>query len=241
MRILKKLNSRTGSCSGSCRSQILWVTFTLLCASDAGELDIDKASSKIRRFCSDVIYSVGVGDTRRLSFRMPEKIGVKIVSDQGFEGGIRKHLDKFCVTTGVTIIDKAGDGDTILSVYHLPKEKLVDIAKELSREITIDRGFSYWVWWEDGDRSVSKAVIFLASDSLAGKNLEDKLIEQLLGVFGLPSLSDEFDESCMAMNETLLVELQPIDLRLLEFFYKNIPAGTRPREFDAIFREKWAN
>jgi hypothetical protein len=103
----------------------------------------------------------------------------------------------------------------------------------------LERGFTYWTWWDD-KKVISRAVIFIATDDLSGAALEDRFIEQLLGVFGLPARSKEFDESCLSAKEQVLTNLQPVDKAILQFYYRAVPAGTRPRDVDEIFREKWS-
>lgn len=205
------------------------------------EVDLEKPSSKLRRFASDVIFEVEAGDREKYSKRLPEAVIVTYYGQPQLRPTAEKHLAEFLKLTGTKRIDKAVEGtkSATIGIYFGSHDELKKAAQEIDRQITLQRGYTYWTWWDE-DRMINRAVVFIATDKLSGLALEDRLIEQFFGVFGLPARSNEFHESCLSSEEKILTTLQPIDKALLSFYYRAVPAGTRPRDFDKIFREKWA-
>ena len=206
----------------------------------AREIELDKPSSKLRRFASDVIYEVESGDREKYSKRLPKHVIMDWHCTPKQQQLVQKHLDELFRCTGVSANRPIGplDQPAKISIYFGLQDELAKVAKKMDRQIDLERGYSYWTWWND-KRVIIRAVIFIATDRIAGANLEDRLIEQFLGVFGLPAKSDEFDESCMSSEEPVFTSLQPVDKALLEFYYRAIPAGTKPRDFDKVFKADW--
>jgi hypothetical protein len=209
--------------------------------SSGGEIDLEKPSSKLRRFTSDVIFVVEAGDRERYSKRLPEFISVHFHGQPGLKPIVEKHLSDFCHITGVKKMEEGAHNQTAAKIdFHFgPQAELAKKAKDMERKITLERGITYWTWWDDKN-TINRSVILIATDKLAGAALEDKLIEQLLGVFGLPARSKEFDQSCLSSKEQVLTSLQPLDKAILGFYYRAVPAGTRPQEVDTIFRDQWS-
>jgi hypothetical protein len=160
----------------------------------AGEVEMEKASSKLRRFATDVIFVVEAGVRESYSKRLPDSILVDVVG-QAPGGLVEKHVSEFCAITGVKKLEPSAAG-----------------GKE------------------------TKVTIYFGSQA----ELEDKFIEHLLGVFGLSSRSREFEESCLSSKEQVMTSLQPVDKAVLAFYYRAVPSGTKPRELEKLFREKWA-
>jgi len=207
----------------------------------AREIDLEKPTSKLRRFASDAIFVVEAGDREKYSKRLPESVVVEFFGEAAPRPVAEKHLAEFFQVTGVRKVDtpETGPDTAKIGFYFGPQADLVKTAKDLERKIIMDRGYTYWIWW-DGERTITRAVVLVATDRLNGAALEDRLIEQLLGVFGLPARSNEIEESCLSADERVLTSLQPVDKALLSFYYRAVPAGTRPRDFDKIFREEWS-
>lgn len=208
--------------------------------SGAAETDISKPSSKLRRFVSDVIFEVAAGDREKYSKRLPGSITVNYHCLPAERQLVESHLEEFLSASGVKVESppQAGSPSASIAIYFGDKASLTTIAKSIDRQISIDDGFTYWTWWGE-DRTISRGVVFICTDKLAGKELEDRLTEQLLGIFGLPARSSEFDETCLSSKESVFTSLQPLDKATLKFIYQSVPPGTKPREFDTIFREKW--
>jgi len=204
------------------------------------EIDLEKPSSKLRRFASDVIFEVEAGDREKYSKRLPEAVIVTFHGQPQPKATAEKHLADFLDLTGTKKIDKAVEGtkSATIEIYFGSQAELAKAAEEIDRQITLERGYTYWTWWDE-EKTINRAVVFVATDKLSGLALEDRLIEQLFGVFGLPARSNEFDESCLSSEEKVLTTLQPIDKALLTFYYRAVPAGTKPRDFDKIFRDQW--
>lgn len=78
----------------------------------------------------------------------------------------------------------------------------------------------------------------MSTQSLSGARFEDKMLENLIAVFGCPSKSDLTDESCMAEKEAVNTSLKPLDKAVLTFLYKEVPAGTRPAELNNPSRHR---
>jgi len=211
--------------------------------SGARELDLTKGSSKLRRFASEVIFVVEAGAREKYSKRLPDNVEVFIEAEPLETKIVQGHLDKFLSLSGVKNQPLAGQTKGLrarLEIYLGPKEELLEKAEKIDKQISLDHGHTYWKWW-DGDKYITRAVIFVATDIFRGENLDDRLIENLLGAFGLPSESGEIDESCSTDEDTVFDRLQPVDEALLKFYYQSVPANTKPREFDKIFRAKWGH
>lgn len=219
-----------------CAPSILAILITV--SSSLGrEIELEKPSPKLRRFANDVIFEVEAGDREKFSKRLPAAIAVEFHGKPEPRPIAEKHLKELCEITGVTNMD--GPGAAKIGIYFGTQEELAGIAKGMERKITLERGYTYWKWWDEGD-TINRAVVFIATDKLSGAALEDRLLEQLLSVFGLPARSKEFDESCLSAEDQVLTSLQPVDKALLGFYYRAVPPGTTPGEFDDIFREKWS-
>lgn len=214
--------------------------FTITFAT-AREIDLKKPSPKLKRFLSDLIYVVELGDREKISKRLPEAIAISIHGQAGHKTVAEKHLNEFCKVTGVKKADDVFSEESVakIDIHFGPEAELVKLAKEMDNKITLDRGVTYWTWW-NGKNIIDRATIFVATDKFSGAALEDKLIEQMMGVFGLPAKSKEYEESCMSSKEQVMTSLQPLDKAVLEFYYREIPAGTKPQDVDKIFTEKWA-
>lgn len=206
----------------------------------AREIDLEKPSSQLRRFVSDVIFEVEAGDREKYSKRLPEHVAVEFFGQAGPKPVAEKHLSEFFQISGVKRIDKPVEGQRSakIEIYFGSQDELSKTAKELDGQITLARGFTYWTWWDE-DKTINRAVVLVATDKVSGPALEDRLIEQFFGVFGIPARSKEFDESCLSSEDAVLTNLQPVDKALLEFYYRAVPPGTKPRNFDKLFREEW--
>ena len=210
----------------------------------ARDLKFDKYSSKLRRFVSDVVFVVDHGDREKYAKRLPAKISVTYHATPAEKQLAGKKLAQFLDATSVEIVDGSdskSEGETVadIQIYFGETTALQKEASKHGDQIQVGNGYVFWTWWDD-DRVIEKAVVFIGTDRLSGKNLEDRLIEQLFGVFGLPSKSGEADNSCMTDDDNaVFTELQPLDLALLKFYYTHIPAGTKPAEAAEIVREKW--
>ena len=172
--------------------------------------------------------------------RLPEVVTVEFHGHEGPRLMAERHLAEFLQLSGVKRVGKP-DGEqrtAKIGIYFGTQDELSKAAAELDRRITLARGYTYWIWWDE-DKTINRAVAMVATDKVSGPALEDRLIEQLFGVFGIPARSDEFDESCLSSKDAVLTSLQPIDKALLEFYYRAVPPGTKPRDFDKLFREEW--
>ncbi|MEY4482598.1 MAG: hypothetical protein RL693_50, partial [Verrucomicrobiota bacterium] len=156
------------------------------------EIDLDKPSPKLRRFASDCIYVVELGNQERYSKRLTEAIAIEFHGQQAPKPIAEKHLAEFIQLTGLKIVDKQLPAEVITKIdfYFSTQADLAKAAKDIDREINVGRGYAYWTWWNP-DKKINRAVVMIATDKLSGPALEDRLIEQLLGVFGLPARSDE--------------------------------------------------
>ncbi len=206
----------------------------------AREIKLDKPSSKLRRFASDAIFEVEAGDREKYSKRLPEHVIMDWHCTPKQQQLAQKILDELFRCTGVSINKPTDPSDQTakISIYFGQQDELTKVAKEIDRKINLNRGYTYWTWWDE-KRTINRAIVLIATDRVAGDNLEDRMIEQLLGVFGLPAKSNEINESCFSSDEPVFTSLQPVDKALLEFYYRVIPSGTKPREFDKLFKAHW--
>ena len=219
----------------------------------AAEIDLSKPSSKLRRFMGDVIFVVEAGDRERHSKRLRPKIQATFQCTAAERKLVETKLAAFNELTGleVTSVEKPGesaaaiapvettdDNTAKVTFYFGESAALVDIAKKVSPQVTLNQGSNYWTWWDE-KRMIKSAVVFICRDKLAGNEMEARLVEMLLGVYGLPARSGETDDSCLSDRTHEFTSLQPIDKAVLKFYYKAVPADTKPAELDKIFREQW--
>jgi hypothetical protein len=206
---------------------------------EAQVLDIDKQSAKMRRFVSDVVYVVKDGNKERYSKRLADNVIVKFHGSPEHKAITEKHLNEFFQITNLKRLDEE-DPNLIFSkidIYLGNHLGLVDTAKKIDREIRMDSGSYAKMWWVD--RKVSKSFIFISTDKFRGDKFEDELLGRLLCVFGLPSESDEYEQSLLSNKPYTFTSLQPIDRALLEFYYRFVPAGTRSNDLSKIFKTSW--
>lgn len=218
---------------------LTFLAFTNL-TSIAKDLDPAKYSSGLRRFIGDVVYEVEAGDRDKYFKRLPANLKLNHHCDAAHQQLCDTRLKPFLEATSVSIESPADSSAPVatLDVYFGDSKSMETKAAEISKEITTTRGFTYWKWW-DTNNVTTRAVIMICTDRFNGPELEDKLIEQLLGVFGLPSTSNAADNSCMAEHEKTFTALQPLDQAVLKFLYTHVPAGTRPADLNKLVREAW--
>lgn len=205
----------------------------------ARDFDFTKYSTKLRNFISDVVFEVEAGDREKYSKRLLSSAVIEVHGDVVQKGMAEAKLAPFWAATGIDPKLPAPDGQrTKIDIYFGNSGALVPVAEGISKEISLDAGATYWTWW-NGEREIDRAVIFICTDRVPANRVEDKLVEKLLAVFGFPSTSRATDESCMAAGDPNFVTLQPLDIAVLKFYYKNVPAGTKPSDLDKIVREKW--
>lgn len=206
----------------------------------ARDIDTTKYSAKLRRFITDVIFEVEAGDREKYSKKLPSVVSVSYHCNPAQQQLAESKLNEFLEATGVKIGTEPKKGEllTKIDIYLGKREALQPLAYDKDKEISLDRGCAYWNWWNN-DRVITESVIFICTDRLNGRELESKLVEQLFGTFGLPNKSKETDSSCLAMKDQEYTSLQPIDLKVLNFYYRAVPAGTKPREVDKIIRAQW--
>lgn len=213
---------------------------SLCCNLQARDIDPKKYSSKLTRFIVDVVFEVEAGNRERHSKRLPSHLKITYHCNPVQKKLCETKLAQFLNASGVSTEGTAKNSEptATLDIYFGETKDLYKAARKHENEIMLNRGYTYWKWW-DTDRRITKALVFICTDKIAGKKLEDKLIEQLFGVFGLPSKSKEAEKTCVGINDSIFTELQPLDLAVIKFCYQNIPAGSTPSEVKKIVREKW--
>ena len=219
----------------------------------AAEIDLSKPSSKLRCFLGDVIFVVEAGDRERHSKRLRPKIQATYQSTPAEQKIVEAKLSDFNDLAGLEVtaagkpeesaasvapVETSDENTAKITFYFGESAALADIAKNVSPQVSLDRGYSYWTWWDD-KRIITRAVVYICRDKVAGKVMEARLVELLLGVYGLPAKSGETDDSCLAEKTHEFTSLQPVDKAVLKFYYKSVPADTKPAELDKIFREQW--
>ncbi len=207
----------------------------------AREFDFSKYSTKLRNFISDTVFGVEAGDRERQSKRLPAAVTLTVHGDAAAKAMVEAKLAMFLSATGIqTDAFAAANGGkhARIDVHIGDSGKLIPAAAAISKDISLDRGDTYWVWWDE-ERFVTDALVFICTDKVAAGRVEDKLVENLFHVFGFPSTSKDTDASCLSESDPNFTTLQPIDQAVLKFYYKEVPAGTKPSALDKIVREKW--
>lgn len=203
------------------------------------DFDFSKYSTKLRGFISDVVFEVEAGQREKYSKRVYDAIAVTYHGDAAQKKLAEEKLGLLLKATGVTTKEAVPEEIlTRLDIYFGDQASLRATAAGISKEISLDRGCTFWTWWDD-QRIITKAVVFISTDQLPAPKTEDKLLEMLLGAFGLPARSDATDQSCLSLSDPVFTTLQPIDEALLRFYYRDVPPGTKPTDLDKIVREKW--
>lgn len=215
------------------------IAFTALSA-PAKDLDPAKYSSSLRRFIADVVYEVEAGDRDKYFKRLPANLKPTFHGDAAQKQCCDTALKSLLEATSVSIDPPASTSAPVatLDIYFGDSAAMLKTATAISKQISTDKGATYWKWWDD-NHVTTRAVILICTDRFKGPELEDKLTENLLAVFGLPSQSKVADNTCMKEGKKKFITLQPLDIAVLEFLYTQVPAGTRPSDLNKLVREKW--
>lgn len=207
---------------------------------NAREVDPAKYSSRLSSFIADVVYEVEAGDRDKKFKKLAPHLKLQINGDKDSETIFNAKLKEFLAVTGVTNEKPEGSLTPTcdLRVYFGSTASIREKAAEIDKKIMFKDGATYWKWWDD-NHTVIGAAIFISTDEFKGEKLEDRLVEILLGVFGLPSQSKSADNSCLSMEEDIKTSLQPLDIEVMKFLYQSVPAGARPSELKKLIRDKW--
>jgi hypothetical protein len=217
----------------------------LLCLSvtsilQSKEPDFDIYSARLNRFFKDVLFVVDVGDKEKCTKRLPEQISVFIdCNDSSLRQAAIQQLDQLCDVTGISYAITNEPSSALLKVFIGQSSELIKLSKEYSSKINLRSGRNYWIFW-DKNSVINSGVIFICNDVLSKPEEQASgLTGLLMGVFGVPSHSDEFKDTCLNPRSSF-TQIQPLDSRLLQFYYANIPAGMRPAEVQKVLKEKWS-
>lgn len=223
-------------------SKILSILIFSCLLSQARELDFSKYSSKLRRFIGDVTYRVDAGDRDKKLLKLPKHVKFHFDCNAAEQKIIEVKVAEFINVTGVTTEQPADKKTPVANIYFFfgNTEPLAKKASSISKKINLQAGSTYWKYWNHTTYEITKSYIFIDTQKLTNKaELEDRLIEQLCSVWGIPSKSDVTETSCMSEDEAVFVSLQPIDKAVLKFLYEKVPAGSRPSELNKIVRTSW--
>lgn len=80
---------------------------------------------------------------------------------------------------------------------------------------------------------------FLCSDRVSGDEARDTLLADLIGAFGFPSQSSEFDDCRLLKRGSPQPVLTPVDRKDINFCYKHVPPGTKASGLKKIFKDHW--
>lgn len=206
----------------------------------ARDVDPTKYSTSLRSFITDVVYEVDAGNRDKKFKKLAPHLQLKIHGDRNSEAVFDTKLNEFLAVTGVTTEKPEGESMVTcdLQVYFGSTAAIKEKAADIDKKILFNDGATYWKWWDSTD-TVNRAVIFVSTDEFKGKALEDRLVELLLAVFGLPSQSNKANNSCLSIKEGINPSLQPLDTAVLKFLYQSVPAGARPSDLNTLIRDKW--
>ena len=198
------------------------------------EEDFSKPSTKLKRFIEDVVYVVEAGDKESCSKRW--LVAPRLVvnsSDIGLKEFVERSYTDICKEAKL-----GAPGEQSLTVSIGDSKELNALASQYEKKISLQSGHCYWIRWNE-DRSIKDAVVFLCVDRVAGMAAQDVLLEDLLGSFGFPAKSREFDKTCLSMKPSLMGSLSPLDRKMISFYYTHVPPGTRKVDFRKRFDENW--
>ncbi len=207
---------------------------------NARDVDPSKYSTSLRTFITDVVYEVEAGDRDKKFKKLAPHLQIKMHGDKNGEVIFNTKLKQFLAATGVTTEKPQGESGITcdLQVYFGSTADIKAKAADIDKEISFKDGATYWKWW-DGTHTVNRVVIFVSTDEFKGEALEDRIVELLLAVFGLPSQSKRADNSCLSTDDKIKPSLQHLDIAVLNFLYQSVPAGTSPTELKNLIRGKW--
>jgi len=222
---------------------LLTLLFCLLATPilNSTEPDYEKYSARLNRFFKDALFVVDVGDKEKYTKQLPEQISVSInCNDISIRQNVIQQLDQFCDVAGISYTIANEPSSALLKIFIGQASEMKELCKEYSPKINLRSGRNYWIFW-DKNSVINSGVIFLCNDVLTKPEEQASgLTVLLMGVFGVPSHSDEFKETCLNPRSSF-TQMQPLDIRLLKFYYANITAGMRPADVQKVLREKWSD
>ncbi|HEX8311344.1 MAG TPA: hypothetical protein VF614_08515 [Chthoniobacteraceae bacterium] len=199
-----------------------------------GEPDFSTSSAKVKRFAEDIVYMVSAGEREPYSKRWLSAPRLVVNStDAELASFVEDSYAEICREAQ---LGKAGE--TTLTVHIGPSRTLGKVAAERSRQINLRSGHTYWIWWNE-DRSIKDAVVFLCVDQVPAPSARHLLLVNVLGAFGFPSKSSEFEETCLSSKRTIRSELTPLDRRLIGFYHRHVPPGTRKSDLRKLVEASW--
>jgi len=225
----------------------LFCITNIACARD---IDHSKYSMPLRSFIEEVVYQVQAGDIDKEFKKLRPSVTLSVYGAPKYVDIVNTKLKDFLAVTGVKVVEKVtpAKSSEVKSKQKETSNIKVYInttianrlkAAEINKQIQFSNEATHWKWWDKRTSFINNAVIFISTDKYKDKELEDVLVEKMLGVFGLPAQSGRADNSCLSEKEGIYPSLQPLDKAVLKFLYESVPAGTKPHELRKIIREKW--
>lgn len=81
--------------------------------------------------------------------------------------------------------------------------------------------------------------MFLFTDRTGGDKAKDLLLTNILGAYGFPSTSKEFEETAFTSLDKVFTGLTPLDTKAIRFFYTHVPPGQTAQEVKRIVEVSW--
>ena len=154
------------------------------------------------------------------------------------------HLNETLAKTPIKKIEivKAGDANTSLRVFFVPKERFAGLSDTYGIKSGSDKDDGwFWINWNN-KHEIEKGYVFLASDRLHGTRMRHTALEEITQSLGLANDSPAFRDSVFYESGSdygSAEKLSPLDGRLIQFFYNHVRPGDRRVELEAAWDRHW--
>lgn len=133
----------------------------------------------------------------------------------------------------------ATPGEGVIHVFiGMPREFVqLDIVRRRRLAFVGTEGCMYW---QEKDQSLKEAFIFVKD--IPDKTEEHKkhaLFHNLLASFGLMKNSPIFPDSTFGGNSAFDLQLSPLDVHLLGFFYQHVPPASQSSDVTKLLKLHW--
>lgn len=196
--------------------------------------DFSKATAKVKRFVEDVAFTEEAGDIERVSKRwlaLP-RLEVKSTSAE-MTAYAEKAVRQINAASGLAVTEGPA-----LTIYIGPSRELAKLALGIDKRINIQGGATYWISWGK-QKDIVVGSVFLFTDRTGGEKAKDLLLTNILGAYGFPSTSKEFDETAFTSLDKVFTGLTPLDTKVIRFFYTHVPPGQTAQEVKRIVEASW--
>ena len=138
-------------------------------------------------------------------------------------------------------IDRPGNLGADILVYCVRQKEFPALARKHAFQYVEGNLGYFWTFWNDR-HEINSGIVLLASDRLTAETFRHFALEEITQVLGLSGDSPVFAESVFYSqgNDGGRAEhLSSLDVKLIDFFYRQIPPGSRTAEVRIAYWRHW--